>query len=140
MKVNKNTRANGDGKSIKCPHCGYTTKVYHFNWSAITCGGCKQLIDKYDWDLVDTSETKTFPNGFDNWHETHFEVVTEINLQIIENRPCKRIYETLEKIGHGGLYELAKELTDKFEEQNKGVEWDGDWFDAIQDFLSEELS
>lgn len=85
-------------------------------------------------------ETKTFPNGFDNQHETHFEVVTEINLQIIENRPCKRIYETLEKIGHGGLYELAKELTDKFEEKHKGVEWNGDWFDAVQDFLCEELS
>ena len=85
-------------------------------------------------------ETKTFPNGFDNWQETHFEIVTEINLQIIENRPCKRIYETLENVGHGGLYELAKELTDKFEEKHKGVEWDGDWFETVQDFLSGELS
>lgn len=85
-------------------------------------------------------ETITFPNGFDNWQETHFEIVTEINLQIIENRPCKLIYETLEKAGHGGLYELAKGLTDKFEEKHKAVEWDGDWFETIQDFLSEELS
>ena len=24
-------------------------KVYHFSWSALTCGGCDQMIDKYDF-------------------------------------------------------------------------------------------
>jgi hypothetical protein len=41
--------------------------------------------------------------------------------------------------GTGGLYELAEELTDKFEIQNAGVEWDGEYFDAIELFIKTEL-
>lgn len=84
--------------------------------------------------------TKLFPNGFDSWHETHFEIVTEINLQIIENRECKRISEINDEFGRGGLFDLAKELTDKFEETYVDCDWNnGDWFEAIQDFLKKEL-
>ena len=84
--------------------------------------------------------TKLFPNGFDSWHETHFEVVTEINIQIIENRECKRISEINDEFGHGGLFDLAKELTDKFEEEYKDYDWNyGDWFEAMRDFLKKEL-
>ena len=41
--------------------------------------------------------------------------------------------------GHGGLYELAEELTDEFELLNKGRVWDGEFFDEIEEFLSEKL-
>ncbi len=43
------------------------------------------------------------------------------------------------RFGHGGLYELAEFLTDKFELLNKGKTWDGNWFDEIESFLNAEL-
>ena len=51
MKVNKNTRCSNYGKQIFCPECNESTMVYHFSWSAITCQTCKQMIDKYHWNL-----------------------------------------------------------------------------------------
>ena len=52
LKVNRYTRASKfDGKSIYCPNCNDTNKVYHFCWSEITCGGCKEMIDKNEWNL-----------------------------------------------------------------------------------------
>jgi len=49
--VNKHTRAGKNGKTIYCPECNAPNKVYHFSWSAITCGGCTQMIDKYYFSL-----------------------------------------------------------------------------------------
>ena len=34
---------------IKCPHCGHENRVYHFSWCAVTCQGCKRMVDKYDF-------------------------------------------------------------------------------------------
>lgn len=51
MKVNKNTRASGHGRKIYCPKCNAPSRVYHFSWSAIQCGTCDNMIDKYDWSL-----------------------------------------------------------------------------------------
>tara|TARA_R110001592_G_scaffold263658_2_gene529021 strand:+ start:994 stop:1266 length:273 start_codon:yes stop_codon:yes gene_type:complete len=48
-RVNKYTRAGGEGKHIYCSNCNVKTKVYHFSWSALQCGGCKNMIDKYDY-------------------------------------------------------------------------------------------
>ena len=42
--------------------------------------------------------------------------------------------------GAGGFYELAQELTDKFEMLNKDREWDGDFWDEIEQFLESELN
>lgn len=50
-KVNKHTRAGKRGKRIFCPECNKPTKVYHFSWSAITCGTCEQIINKNEWNL-----------------------------------------------------------------------------------------
>tara|TARA_R110002110_G_scaffold161900_1_gene360839 strand:- start:358 stop:540 length:183 start_codon:yes stop_codon:yes gene_type:complete len=51
-KVTRYTRANKyDGKAIYCPKCSASNRVYHFTWSAITCGGCKEMVDKTDWNL-----------------------------------------------------------------------------------------
>jgi hypothetical protein len=46
-RVNKYTRAGRDGRTIYCPECNAPNTVYHFSWSAITCGGCQQMIGKY---------------------------------------------------------------------------------------------
>jgi hypothetical protein len=45
--VNKHTRAGKQGKEITCPCGKYTVTVYHFAWSAITCG-CG-WVEKQDW-------------------------------------------------------------------------------------------
>ena len=51
-RVNKHTRAGGDGKFIVCPQCDQGSYVYHFAWSALSCQHCDTMIDKYDWKLL----------------------------------------------------------------------------------------
>ncbi len=87
-----------------------------------------------------------FPNGFESWMETHFEIV-----QAITNESTDTIgeYSSLmaqqreEQQGRGGLYELSRELTDKFELLHEGKEWgiddDTQYFDEIEAFIEEEL-
>lgn len=41
--------------------------------------------------------------------------------------------------GRGGVWELAEKLTDKFEKLNEDREWNGEYFDELEDFLTEEL-
>lgn len=78
-----------------------------------------------------------FPNGFDSWMETHHEIVSAIarNPEDAHNK----VNDIEATKGTGGLYEFAKELTDKFEEKYKGKEWDGELFDAIEEFIEEEF-
>ena len=58
-KVTRYTRANKyDGKAIYCPKCDATNRVYHFTWSAITCGGGKEMVDKTEWNLNKHIKTK----------------------------------------------------------------------------------
>ena len=38
--------------------------------------------------------------------------------------------------GTGGMYELAEELTDEFEKLNADREWDGEFFDEIEEFIT----
>jgi hypothetical protein len=83
-------------------------------------------------------ENKQFPNGFDSWQETHFEIV-----KAIANTPedaGNKVTNTECMKGRGGLYELAEELTSKFEKLHKGKQWDGEFFDAIEEFLEQEFS
>lgn len=80
-----------------------------------------------------------FVNGFDSWHETHFEVVQAITIEHVKDEPQGVVKQRHEAKGHGGLYELAEELTNEFEELNKGREWDGEFFDEIGEFLTEKL-
>ena len=47
--VDRWTRAGSYGRLIKCPHCGHENRVYHFSWSAVTCQGCKRMVDKHDF-------------------------------------------------------------------------------------------
>lgn len=79
------------------------------------------------------------PNGFDSWHETHFEVVAAITREHQKDQPAGVVKERHEAQGHGGLYELAKELTDEFELLNDGRLWDGEFFDEIEEFLNKKL-
>jgi hypothetical protein len=47
--VTRHTRASASGRLIKCPHCGHENRVYHFSWCAVTCQGCRRMVDKYDF-------------------------------------------------------------------------------------------
>lgn len=80
---------------------------------------------------------KKFPDGFDNWYETHHEVVTYISL-VLQSRTGEdcEIMKVEYTQGTGGIYELAKEWTDEFEKLNKGREWDGEFFDEIEKFCN----
>jgi hypothetical protein len=87
---------------------------------------------------------KTFPNGFESWQETHYEVVAAITTELISydeysNFNHQLIRTTLQEKGHGGLYELANDLTDEFELKNQDREWDGEFFDEIERFLDEKF-
>jgi len=47
--VDRYTRAPRSGRQIICPSCGTIARVFHFSWCAITCQGCRQMIDKEKW-------------------------------------------------------------------------------------------
>jgi hypothetical protein len=78
---------------------------------------------------------KRFPNGFDNWYETHHEVVSFMERECRRSEDCE-VVKVLYTQGTGGIYELAKEWTDEFEKLNKGREWDGEFFDEIEKFCN----
>lgn len=75
----------------------------------------------------------------DNFLETYFEVVSAIVYSYGDGCGNNKVTERVEQQGTGGLYELAKELTVKFEEKYKGREWDGEYLDIIDSFLHKEL-
>lgn len=84
-------------------------------------------------------EDAAFPNGLDCWKETYYEVVDAITVEMVKDKPTGTAMKREESQGRGGLWELADELTNKFERQNKGREWDGDFFDELEVFLEKEL-
>lgn len=78
-----------------------------------------------------------FPNGFSSWYETHHEIVSEMTLRLMDgNTTPVLLKEISETQGTGGLYELARALTDEFEQLNKGRQWDGEFFDEINLFCT----
>jgi len=48
-KVTKHTRAGYSGKIIICPKCKTEARVYHFSWFALSCQGCKQMVEKLNY-------------------------------------------------------------------------------------------
>lgn len=97
-----------------------------------------------DWVEADTidfeiEDEKKFHNGFVSWHETHFDIVSRISLILDNDLPSEIVHLTQEHKGRGGLYQLACELADEFEELHFGREWDGDYVDTIEDFLDNKL-
>jgi hypothetical protein len=83
---------------------------------------------------------KEFVNGFNSWQETHFEIVSAIAKELLEDSFESKVLEDRhEAQGIGGMWEIAEELTDKFESANIGKLWDGDWFEEIEKFIQKEL-
>lgn len=96
-----------------------------------------------DWleeaEIYGNDEIPTFPNGFTSWYETHHELVDMISFELRKKFPCEKLRKISEELGTGGAYELAKELTDKFEDLNKGRQWDGEFFEEIEEFARKEF-
>ena len=84
---------------------------------------------------------KYFVNGFENWHETHFEIVSAIALSLDKDLFKSEISKIYEDQGRGGMYELARDLTNKFEEEFKGVLWgeELEYFTEIEKFIEKNL-
>lgn len=82
--------------------------------------------------------TQTTPTDLTEYLETHFEIVAYLTRREDEARTLSKF--THEVKGVGGMYELAKELTDEFIEKTAGTDWDGDvfgWHDAVWKFMNE---
>lgn len=77
------------------------------------------------------------------WLETFYEVVAWIEAQLHPDHvaPCPIVTSRYEQQGKGGMYELAEELTERFERQHEGVKWGEDenypdWFDYLECWLN----
>lgn len=78
-----------------------------------------------------------YPNGFESWKETFFQFTTQIQYKMDKDKTHINtiIKQKQDSDGCMGLCSLAEEWADKFELENKGVEWDGEYFDAIDKFV-----
>lgn len=92
---------------------------------------------------INFSSVKQFPNGFQSWAETYYNVVELITMLIIINRhkkskietDCrKRLLHIRDTEGHPELQILASEITECFEKENKGREWDGEWSEELYEY------
>lgn len=81
-------------------------------------------------------ERTEFINGFESWKETFFEIVSGINRL---SHKSELITELTKDMGHTGLYDLAEELTDEFEEINSERFWDGEFIEEIEKFIEDKL-
>lgn len=80
------------------------------------------------------SEKNKFVNGITSYLETHCFICMEIATQV-ENKFSVAGKRELSQ-GIGGIFELAEELTDEFEELHINEEWvEKDYFEEIMNFL-----
>jgi hypothetical protein len=75
---------------------------------------------------------KKFPNGFKSWMETYHEIVEFIALD--DEGETTTIGRVRADKGLCELYSLAESWADEFEYVNEGREWDGEFFDEIEQF------
>ena len=84
-----------------------------------------------------------YPNGFDSWCETLYEVSVEIeNYSEVYGSLAYKIYQ---EMGRGGLYELAKDLTDELEQKFKVLTdnppegYNEDWFEYMTELINKKM-
>ena len=80
-------------------------------------------------------------NGVRSWIETHHEVVSVLAVYLHENghRTTGIIDERMNEGGRCEMFDLAIEITDKFEKINEGREWDGEFLDEVYEYTKSEL-
>ena len=96
-------------------------------------GGSQIILDKI-------TEVKS---AVRSWIETHYEIVCMITLalheQTINQNLVKVLYDTQQREGICGMYDLAKEWTDEFEKMNEGRKWDGEFFEEVEAFAKKKI-
>lgn len=82
-----------------------------------------------------------FPNGFDSWQKTHFEVVEVLVYMrdLEKDQQPITFSEALDRSATKELYQLAIDLTNQYEQQTKGKERKRTLFDEIEDFVWTEI-
>lgn len=82
-------------------------------------------------------DTPSFPNGFESWQKTHFEVVEVLCYirSLEEGKMPKSFQEMVDQSATEEMYKLALDLTNKFEEQTVGRKRERFLFDEIEDFV-----
>ena len=85
--------------------------------------------------------TPDFPNGFESWQKTHFEVVEVLVYirSLEEDEKPKSFAEAIDQSASEEMYKLALDLTNKYEEQTKGKKRERYLFDEIEDFVWHEV-
>ena len=80
--------------------------------------------------------------NLDCYLETHFEVVQAITIEWLKDEPQGKVKERYEECVTGGLYELAKEITDKFEKLHENTEWGFTlgYLETLEEFIENELN
>ncbi|MDQ8051965.1 MAG: hypothetical protein REI78_03015 [Pedobacter sp.] len=71
-----------------------------------------------------------FVNGFDSWIATYFEIIMSMEVSTLGTHSYLRHLCQ----GREGLYELAREMTDRFENETTGRFWDGELAVAVRVF------
>lgn len=81
-------------------------------------------------------------NGLKCWSQTHFEVVSILTLleQKPENEQPFELLSVRKNEGTTGVWELAEAITNEFEDQNEGREWDGEFYEEIEAFVRQKLT
>ena len=84
---------------------------------------------------------KQFPNGFDDWQETHYFIIQRLQEIIDEGKVCEPVWGVYNNFGTGGMMLMAKQLTDIFENRHIDVEWgkddDTQYEDKMDDLFEE---
>ena len=82
-----------------------------------------------------------FPNGFESWQRTHFEVVEVLCFirDLEEDKKPKNFAEMVDRSATNEMYQLALDLTNKFEDQSRGKTRERSLFDEIEDFVWAEV-
>ena len=82
-----------------------------------------------------------FPNGFESWQRTHFEVVEVLCYirGLEEGKAPKNFEEFVDQSATDEMYNLALNLTNKYEAQTKDKKRERSLFDEIEDFVWHEV-
>ena len=82
-----------------------------------------------------------FPNGFESWQRTHFEVVEVLCYlrDLEEEEKPKSFADFIDRTATEEMYTLALDLTNKYEEQTKGKARERTLFDEIEEFVWHEV-
>jgi hypothetical protein len=79
-----------------------------------------------------------FPNGLEDYLETHFEISNAIQSQLDNEESIA--FKIAEQGGTGQIYVLAKELTDEFTQKYSDEYWEAnDFFDTLDEFLHDRI-